>query len=168
MNRLSKNNRLVKGGRQLPKNNSLKVVIGLLCLTLIFITGCSLFPDPKVRGSMQIEERRQKVITKAEEMVQADDSIDIFVYNGNIYINAENIEWVNQLKPTLEQGLQLCKIKKLYEAGKPFKEYMATKLPVGTQIFLSKERRGTMIALVDGRQIYYLPFFPENYTTQQQ
>lgn len=117
---------------------------------------------------MQIEERRQKVITKAEEMVQADDSIDIFVYNGNIYINAENIEWVNQLKPTLDQGSQLCKIKKLYEVGKPFEEYMATKLPVGTQIFLSKERRGIMIALVDGRQIYYLPFFPENYTTQQQ
>lgn len=101
-------------------------------------------------------------------MVQADDSIDIFVCNGNIYINAEDIEWVNQLKPTLDQGAQLCEIKKLYEVGKPFEEYMATKLPVGARLFLSKERQGIMIALVDGRQIYYLPFFPENYTTQQQ
>ncbi|GAW92576.1 hypothetical protein N288_04780 [Calderihabitans maritimus] len=116
---------------------------------------------------MQIEERRKKVIAKAEEMVQADDSIDIFVCNGNIYINAEDIEWVNKLKPTLDQEAKLCEIKKFYEVGKPFEEYMATKLPVGTRLFLSKERQGIIITLVDGRQIYYLPFFPENYTTQR-
>lgn len=66
-------------------------LIPVLLLMMLLLTGCSsLFEDPKIRGSSEINEMNQTTLKEAENL--ALQNKDIFVRLPGIYINAENIE----------------------------------------------------------------------------
>jgi hypothetical protein len=82
------------------------------------------------------------------------ENADIFVLNGIVYINAEDVEWVNEQDFTL--GEEVGEIKKQTTNSDEFENYTASKLEVGTKIYETVEKGDIYIVIVDDKEIRYL------------
>ena len=80
------------------------------------------------------------------------DNADIFLLDGYVFSNAEDVEWVTELK--YELGEQVGKITNQTNKASKFKNGTANKLPIGTKIF--ETDTAAYIAIVDGEEIRYL------------
>jgi hypothetical protein len=89
-----------------------------------------------------------------EEILQNNKDADIFMLNGVVYTNAEDIEWVNAKKLTL--GEEVVEISKQTTDSNKIENGTATKLPVGTKIYEPLEKGDIYIAVVEGKEIRYL------------
>lgn len=90
----------------------------------------------------------------AEEILSKNKDADIFVLNGVVYSNAEDIEWVNEKELTL--GEVVGEIKKQTNKSDAFENNTASKLSVGTKIYKTVEKGDIYIVKVDDKEIRYL------------
>ncbi|MFZ3579637.1 hypothetical protein [Virgibacillus sp. DJP39] len=90
----------------------------------------------------------------AEEILSKNKDADIFLLNGVVYSNAEDIEWVNEQELTSDE--EVGEIKKQTKDSKAFENYSATKLPVGTKLYKPVKKGDIYIVKVDGKEIRYL------------
>lgn len=89
----------------------------------------------------------------AEEVLIQNPEADIFQYNGIIYINASDTEWVQQTEITI--GNVVGTITDAYKKRRKFKNGMATKLPIGTEIFDVNGSGQLLIIKSGGKEIKY-------------
>ncbi|MCJ8007238.1 hypothetical protein ACFFF5_07005 [Lederbergia wuyishanensis] len=80
------------------------------------------------------------------------DNADIFLLDGYVFSNAQDVEWVTKLE--YELGKQVSEITKQAEKASKFENGTANRLPVGTKIF--ETDTPAYIAIVDGEEIPYL------------
>jgi hypothetical protein len=80
------------------------------------------------------------------------ESADIFLLDGIVFSNAQDIEWVSDLEYKL--GEQIGYITKQRDKARSFKDGTANKLPVGTKIY--ETDTPAYIAIVNGKEIPYL------------
>lgn len=80
------------------------------------------------------------------------DDADIFLLNGYVFSNAQDVGWVTELE--YELGKQVGKITKQSDKASEFKNETANKLPIGTKIFETDTQ--AYIAIVDGKEVPYL------------
>ncbi|WP_078503002.1 hypothetical protein [Paenibacillus selenitireducens] len=114
---------------------------------MLILTGCN---QSKINNSEHpATETTHNPTTK--EILTQNPNADIFQHKGIIYTNASNIEWVQQTELTI--GEIVGTIRKQYIDGITFENEMATKLPVGAEIFESGQ---ILIVNLDGREIRYL------------
>lgn len=79
---------------------------------------------------------------------------DILQYNNLIYINATSLESKKQLEYTKCE--KIGEIIKTTNSSKNFKDFYATKLESGTEIFSTNDNNiYTIIADINGQQILY-------------
>jgi len=118
----------------------------VLFIALFILTGCT-----------EVQERslvRSTGVT-ALEILDRDPAADIFQLDGVVYGNASEIDWVRQ--KTLTAGKKVGIVEQLYQAGQPFEDRTATRLPVGAEIFEPAEDAGhILIVKVEGKEIRYL------------
>jgi hypothetical protein len=123
-----------------------RVLLMLIVLSLTVVVGCSKAEPSNSNGN-------EKGITDSDIVIDAND--DFFLFNGVIYTNASDIEWVQ--KADLAIGKKLGNITKQYDEGHLFEENMATKLPVGTEIYEPIKKAGAiLIVKVNDKKIRYL------------
>lgn len=89
-----------------------------------------------------------------EQLYSGNHSIDMFVYEDTAYVNASDVDWVKN--ETFERGKYIGKIKNS-EASKDFKNWDATVLPVGTEIFESGHTQILLVKLEE-KLIPYLKY----------
>ena len=77
-----------------------------------------------------------------EQLYSGNHSIDMFVYEDTAYVNAADVDWVKN--ETFERGKYIGKISNS-ETTNDFKNWDATVLPVGTEVY---ESGNTEILLV--------------------
>ncbi len=91
----------------------------------------------------------------AEQILREDRNVDIFMFGGIVYQNAEQVDWVRELQ--LTPGQQVGEIKKRYRDGDKFENEMSTRLPEGTKIYAPKEKNGALLLVeTNGQPIKYL------------
>lgn len=90
---------------------------------------------------------------KPEALYDKDNSIDLLVYNDTAYVNASNINWINELQLTSLKPLGTIKRSNV---KKRFKNNDATKLPEGTEFYATNEREE--IILVKSGDVY-VPYY---------
>ncbi len=124
----------------------LKKIIFLVLFSLIALVACN----------NQINETTDSNIGNptAEEILSKNSDADIFVLNGVVYSNAEDIEWVNEKELTL--GKEVGEIKKQTQESDEFDNFTASALPVGTKIYEPVEKGDIYIVKVNDREIRYL------------
>ena len=90
-----------------------------------------------------------------KEILSGNKNADIFVVEGIVYVNAENIEWVTELE--LFKGEKIGEIKNQTDNRKKYKDFTASKLPIGTEIYELVEKNGAIYIIeLDGKVIPYL------------
>ena len=77
---------------------------------------------------------------------------DIFVLEGIVYSNVEDVDWVQESDYTL--GKQVDEITKQSSKAWNFNNGTSNKLPVGTKIYATD--LGFVIAIIEGEEIPYL------------
>ncbi|MBD3921729.1 hypothetical protein H8B09_23400 [Paenibacillus sp. PR3] len=128
----------------------MKIIISLL-ITLLLLTGCN--QSTVVNSENSITESTHN--PTAQEMIAQDPNADIFQYKGVIYNNASNIGWVQQEE--LTAGEKVGMITQQYKDGPKFEDEMATKLPVGVEIFEPIKKSGpVLIVKLNGKEVRYL------------
>ncbi|PAV31499.1 hypothetical protein CIL05_02255 [Virgibacillus profundi] len=76
-------------------------------------------------------------------------------FDGTVYTNAKDIEWVNEEELTL--GEKVGEIQNQTDNSKEFENFTASKLPTGTEIYELEEKKGPIfIVKLDGDKIPYL------------
>lgn len=91
----------------------------------------------------------------AKEILVQTPNADIFQYKGIVYSNASDIEWVQTIELTI--GKSIGTITKQYKDGLTFEDEMATKLPVGTEIYEPLKKSGPiLIVKLNDMEIRYL------------
>ena len=129
----------------------MKAIISLF-IALMILTGCSQSPAIHSQPS-----NIQSSIGNptAKEMLAQNPVADFFQYNDIVYANASDIEWVQQAELTI--GEHVGTITKQYTDDLTFEHEMATKLPVGTEIYEPVKNKGpVLIVTVNGEEIRYL------------
>ncbi|GIQ65438.1 hypothetical protein PACILC2_40060 [Paenibacillus cisolokensis] len=121
-----------------------------LCAAVLILSGCQAAkidaPKPFAASTHN---------PTAHEILTGHSDADIFQWNGIVYTNASHIEWVQQEE--LSAGDQIGTIMKQYRDGLDFEDAMATKLPVGTEIYKPKgEGRLILIVKLNGGEVRYL------------
>jgi hypothetical protein len=129
---------------------SMKIIISFF-IALLMLTGCN---QSKVINSEHPTTESTHNPT-AKEILAQNPNADIFQHKGIIYTNAINIEWVEQTELTI--GESAGTIKKQYKDGLTFENGMATKLPVGVEIFEPVKKSGpVLIVKLSGKEMRYL------------
>jgi hypothetical protein len=132
------------------------LLLGILFVSLI-IVACT---NPTIENSDGKDSQRSigsKGSTgnpTVEEILQTNKDADIFVLNGIVYKNAEDIDWVNAKNLTL--GEKVIEITKQTNDSKDFQNGTATNLPIGTRIYEPVEKGDIYIAIVEDKEIRYL------------
>lgn len=118
-------------------------IFALLLTVLLTFSGCS---SMESEGGAQ----RTEVIgnVTAEQLLAREPGADIFQWEGLVYLNAEEIEWVQEEE--LEPGDLVGTIQQVYEQNRPFVDGMATVLPEGTEIYESKPHLGPILLAKKG------------------
>lgn len=89
------------------------------------------------------------------DVLGKDQGADIFLFNGIVFQNAKNVEWVSKIEFSL--GEEVGEIKKQTLKPEEFEESAATKLPAGTKIYRPVDFPGPVyIILLNGEEIPYL------------
>src|SRR5699024_7007466 len=132
-----------KSGRSIV---SIMIIIFIVAILFIFLAFkvFDKLTDTEVEGTEN---------PNAEEILTLDPDANIFQYDGVIY--KTGIDWVEDLSLTKDQ--RLGEIKTVNDTDMDFEDWMANKLPVGSEIF-STEERGTEILIVEseGESFKYL------------
>ncbi|WP_135557626.1 hypothetical protein [Paenibacillus cymbidii] len=90
----------------------------------------------------------------AKEVLKAMPDADIFQFDGIVYQNASEVDWVRELQPAA--GEKVGAITKTHRKGSSFRNGSATKLPVGTEIYASEPHVGPLLIVRQGgREIPY-------------
>ena len=141
---------------------TLKIVVYLsLLLSLAGCFGQQI--DPKRQGSRVLNKTYKEMQEKAAEILKENKNADILSHGDSIYMNAKHVEQTDNLD--IKTGEKLFEIQFTYKKGEPFEDGMATKLPVGTEVYLPADKTGRpiLIAVVNGKkEIYFLVFNPIN------
>lgn len=109
----------------------LYLTIFLILLAPALLFGCTKKPGEHEGG-----------VLNKEQVLKLDPDADIFEFNNRVY--KTNIDWIE--KDLLTKEEQVGKIM----------EGMATKLPIETKIFTTKERKDILIVEDDGVEKKYL------------
>lgn len=130
-----------------------KVIVSFLCLFLVIIGLAFIF---STYDANSLEETKTITNPTVDEVLADHPDADIFVYDDIVYIQAEDIEWVNELDlhPKLEEEFVI-----MHQAKevKNITNKTATTLPVGTHIYEPTEQYGLIyIAIVNGKELRYL------------
>ncbi|NGP44670.1 hypothetical protein G4V62_06775 [Bacillaceae bacterium SIJ1] len=96
----------------------------LFILLMIFISGCE--------EGKNINTATSSGDNLAKEIIQDDQSADIFVLDDRVYARSEEV------KNQDERGERLGVIESNYSKGTKFENGMSTKLPIGTEIYRIK------------------------------
>lgn len=127
------------------------LLFGIMSISLI-IAACSSQTNEQTAGKTGENDYIGK--PTAKDILTNNEDADIFMLNGIVYSNAEEIEWVAKQELTL--GKEIGKIKRQSKEGSEFENYTATKLPVGTIIYEPVEKGDIYIVLIDNKQMRYL------------
>jgi hypothetical protein len=95
----------------------------------------------------------------ARDVLKQNPDADIFQYEGFIYSNVTELEWFDERRENLAKGKMLGEIKKQSTRSFGFKDFTATKAPVGTKIYSSSQggkESGVLILEFKGEDLYYL------------
>lgn len=90
--------------------------------------------------------------TVAEELKQ-NQNVDIFLLDNTVY--KTNIDWVNQLSLTKKKLIGKIETQYSIKSDEPFKNRMATKLPIGSKIYSTNERNDVLIVQCKGKEKKY-------------
>lgn len=121
-----------------------KLIIFIICLAIL--AGCN----------QSEQDKFEKPIGNptAEGILSSNPDADIFQWNGIVYRNASDIEWVQSKELTTSELIGTISIQ--YEDGITFSDGMATKLPVGSEIFNPQNRGGILLVKLNGVELRYL------------
>lgn len=126
------------------------MVLFLLSFTLL--AGCQFHEQGASKTSNETFTTRNPA---AEDILSQRPDADFFQWNGIVYVNANHLEWVLQAELTI--GPFVGNITKQYKEGLAFEDEMATKLPVGTEIYEPAETNGPILFVkFHGKAIPYL------------
>lgn len=90
-----------------------------------------------------------------EDILSDDINADIFLMDDTVYINAKDIDWVNEEEHTI--GEKVGKIKNQTKESEEFDNFTASKLSTGTEIYELEEKKGSIyIVKLNGEKIPYL------------
>jgi hypothetical protein len=110
---------------------------------------------------MDTQDNRDLTVTSThnptgEEILKENNNADIFIFNNVVYVNASEIQWVQNLNLTI--GEKVGSITNVYKSRSKFTNGTATKLLVDTEIFkaLGDRSNEVLLAKVDDRIIIYL------------
>ncbi|MCM3667347.1 hypothetical protein M3204_23515 [Mesobacillus subterraneus] len=112
-----------------------------LSILIIFLVSC----NNNYLSSPSISNPTPKDYLKNEDA-------DIFLLDGYVFSNAEDVEWVTELE--YELGGQVGEISKQADKASKFKNGTANKLPIGTKIF--ETNTPAYIAIIGEKEIPYL------------
>lgn len=127
---------------------------------LLSLVGCSAQQtDPKEQGAKQMNQFYKEMQGKAAEILKENKDADILAHGDSIYMNAKHIEKMDNLN--IKTGAKLFEIQFTYKKGEPFEDGMATKLPVGTEVYLpaEKQEKPILIAVINDKEEVYLEIF---------
>lgn len=111
-----------------------------LSILLIFLVGCN---NDDISSSISNPTPKEYL---------KNGNADIFLLDGYVFSNVQDVEWVKELK--YELGEQVGEITKQANKASKFESGTANKLPIGTKIF--KTDTPAYIAIVNGEEIPYL------------
>ena len=122
----------------------------LLIIAVLLLSACN------AQSSKDVEEEEYTTRNPtAEDILSSSPDADVFMAEGIIYSNAEEIDWVMELDLSL--GEEVIEITKQTNNSSEFENGTATELPVGTKIYEPNEKRGAIyIAIVGGKEIRYI------------
>jgi len=110
----------------------------------LLVTGCGVADGGKVT---------------AKDVLKQNSDADIFQYNGFVYSNMTEVEWFEKEKEKYIKQNILGEIEKQSTSSLGFKDFTATKLPVGTKIYLASKNEqdlGILIIEYEGKDLYYM------------
>lgn len=107
------------------------IFIGLLALS-----GCN-------QTHQSVSETKPTSNPTVMDILADNPDADIFQLQGIIYKNAKDIDWVQSEE--LSIGEKVGTIAKQYKEGMAFEDGMATKLPVGAEIYEPAEKVGPIL-----------------------
>lgn len=120
-----------------------RVIVCLIIITCtIYLSGCT---DAKTEVTVSKH-------PDAEEVLRLDPNADFFQWEGLIY--QTNIDWVNEIELTKYESVG--EIEEMYDKNNYFRDGMANKLPIGTKIFSTKERKDILLVEDEGKTKKYL------------
>lgn len=114
------------------------VVLFLLLASLI--TGCF---------------RSTKNTATPEEVLKTDTNADFFIMENTVYKNAEDVQWVKDI--SVKDINLLGRINKT-KVKRNFKNWNATVLGVGTEIYKLEDRQDIVLAKKDDKYIPYIKY----------
>lgn len=118
----------------------------LLLIALVMLIGCS---------KQQLINIKETNNPTAIDILTEDPNVDIFQLQDIVYVNASNIDWVQNNELTV--GEKIGVITKRYKNEKTFKNGMATVLQIGTEIYKPVEKIGpVLIVISNGNVTRYL------------
>lgn len=121
-----------------------KLLIIFLFSLSIFLAGC---------GNNNKVIINKSVAPSAEEELKENKDADIFMLNDTVY--KANIEWVNKLSLTKNKEIGEIESNYTFKSNDLFKNKMATKLPIGSKIFSTNERKDVLIVEEKGVEKKY-------------
>lgn len=90
-----------------------------------------------------------------ETLLKDEPDADFFIMNSIIYVNAIDVEWVKEIP--LKEGKFLGKINNTGVKSN-FKDWDATKLDIGTEIYELATRNNIVIIKIDNNYMPYLKY----------
>ncbi|WNF24927.1 hypothetical protein [Mesobacillus jeotgali] len=120
--------------------NFVKILLPLIIL-FIFLVSC----NKDYSSSSSISNPTPKDYLKY-------DNADIFLLDGYVFSNAQDVKWVTDLD--YELGVQIGEITEQEDKASKFKNGTANILPVGTKIY--ETDTPAYVAIINGKEIPYL------------
>lgn len=111
-----------------------KLLVIFLSSIFIFLAGC------EVNNKTNINKSEAQ---SAVEVLKENKDADIFMFNGTVY--KTNIEWIDKLNLTKNKEVGEIESNYTLNLKNSFKNKMATKLPIGSKIFSTHERKDVLI-----------------------
>jgi len=128
------------------------IISFFICLLILTVTGCKQYEERNY-GDPTIPVTTHNLTAK--DILVQNPNADIFQFNGIIYSNASNIEWVQQTE--LATGNIVVTITKQYKDSDTFEDSMATQLPIGTEIYEPLIKSGPiLIVKLSDKEVRYL------------
>lgn len=90
-----------------------------------------------------------------ETLLKDEPDADFFIMNSIIYVNAIDVEWVKEIP--LKEGKFLGRINNTGVKSN-FKDWDATKLDIGTEIYELATRNNIVIIKIDNNYMPYLKY----------
>lgn len=122
-------------------NSGVKVAAYLMALLIIIVL------------SIYINGLSTKNNASPEMLYKKNSSIDFLVYQDTAFVNAADIDWIQELKLTPDEELGIIQRTNIQ---KNYRDYDATILVEGTKIYSVKDRKDILLVLIDKE---YIPYY---------